>query len=357
MSKNNQVKKAKVVKQKKSIPFGKIFYYIKGSFKNDLSIEIGSKTKWYWLVIIFFVSIFLSMTPLTVHLSQKNGQDYINGVQGDAFEFGLNDFINNSESTGDIVFDKETPVNGVTKYNVASLKGEMQNAPAHLLYAYKRNYDNGTSVNKKIDLEIYYVDVFGGEDFNTIYQDISKKDSEGNDRTSSFILFGKEGFSSWAYAIGATSSQYGIGGNFINFNDIYGTVGTTTQFSFKEYLKKDGVKVSEIKKSYGELVNIMYEQNKKTGMLVQSGIILGVDAGLILLIGLIFFLLTRSKMSPFKPKKWYTFFGIAIWIAMIPALLALIGGFLLPGYEIMIFVVTYGMRAMWMSMRQLRPMQ
>ena len=71
---------------------------------------------------------------------------------------------------------------------------------------------------------------------------------------------------------------------------------------------------------------------------------------------LLIFLLTRGKNNPLKSTiKWYHGFGISTWLSMTPALLSLVLGFFLSNFAMMIYILTFGIRCMWLSMKNLRP--
>ena len=85
----------------------------------------------------------------------------------------------------------------------------------------------------------------------------------------------------------------------------------------------------------------------------------GVYAGLMFFLGLMVFLLTRGKNNPFSSLNFWVCQKIAWWSAFSPAVLGMILGFVLSGNTIgsMAFVLLASLRIMWLSMRQLRPLQ
>ena len=66
-------KKAKIVKNKKKFPWGKIWYYIKSLFNNQIAMDCGMRKKWYVTLIIFILSIAISVIPQVVTASQTKG--------------------------------------------------------------------------------------------------------------------------------------------------------------------------------------------------------------------------------------------------------------------------------------------
>ena len=88
-----------------------------------------------------------------------------------------------------------------------------------------------------------------------------------------------------------------------------------------------------------------------------TGIYLGVYAGLILFLGLMVFLLTRGKNNINRTMNFWVCQKVAWWSSFTPGLLALPLGFLLASNILgqMTFIVLLSIRVMWLSMRQLRP--
>lgn len=89
-------------------------------------------------------------------------------------------------------------------------------------------------------------------------------------------------------------------------------------------------------------------------------IYLGVYAGLVLFLGVMVFVLTRGKNNVFKFLSFFTCEKIAWWAAFTPGLLGMILAFILPGTSAigqMAFVVLVSLRIMWLSMKQLKPVQ
>jgi len=81
----------------------------------------------------------------------------------------------------------------------------------------------------------------------------------------------------------------------------------------------------------------------------------GVFVGLILLMGLLVFILTRGKKNMFNYLSWWTCMKISWYACLTPGIIGLILGFIIANQSLMIFVLCVGLRIMWLSMKQLRP--
>jgi hypothetical protein len=73
--------------------------------------------------------------------------------------------------------------------------------------------------------------------------------------------------------------------------------------------------------------------------------------------GFLMWILTRGKNNPnnyFTP--WLTQ-KVEARLALSPAIITLIAGFFLVNQAPLIFILTLGLRVMWISMKELRPQQ
>ena len=114
--------------------------------------------------------------------------------------------------------------------------------------------------------------------------------------------------------------------------------------------------VSGVKANYNEIFNEVYLTSKNKTFWTYCGIFYGVYLVLVVFMGLMLFLLSRGKNNPMNYLTFWTTFKMACWSTLAPAVLAMVLGFLLASYATLFFIILYGLRIMWMSMRQLRPM-
>jgi len=99
-----------------------------------------------------------------------------------------------------------------------------------------------------------------------------------------------------------------------------------------------------------------YINIKNNSIVTRNLITLGIYAGLGLFMGFMIWILTRGKTSLLR---YYTFWDsckISAWMMLSPAILGMILGFMMSSYAMMFFILFFGVRIMWASMKQLRPM-
>ena len=104
-----------------------------------------------------------------------------------------------------------------------------------------------------------------------------------------------------------------------------------------------------------EVFNKSFISQKRYNTWVTTAMFFGIYFGLVVLMGLLLFLLTRGKNNVFNYLKFMDTEKMAWWSALAPGILAMIVGFIFSNFAQMAFIVLLGLRTMWMAMRQLRP--
>lgn len=114
--------------------------------------------------------------------------------------------------------------------------------------------------------------------------------------------------------------------------------------------------VTAVRDNYRALLNKGYEATKVEASWKNVGILSGINAGIVLLLGLVLFLVTRGRNNPYRMITFWEAQKIAYWEVMAPAILSLVLGFIMASsstYSIAMFsfLFLYGMRIMWTSMK------
>ena len=110
-----------------------------------------------------------------------------------------------------------------------------------------------------------------------------------------------------------------------------------------------------VQKNMNKLYDETYLTSKRNNFLMYTFVFYGIYLVLVFFMGLMMFLLTRGKKNPMNYMSFWLCTKIAMWATISPAVLALILGFMLTNFATMFFIILYGVRVMWLSMRQLRP--
>ena len=109
--------------------------------------------------------------------------------------------------------------------------------------------------------------------------------------------------------------------------------------------------------NFKKFLNKSYLASKAKTTAVTCLFSLAVFAGLSLIMGFLMWVMTRGKNNPNNYFSLWLCLKLEARLALAPALITLLLGFLLVSYAQMIFILTLGMRVMWISMKELRPVQ
>ena len=115
--------------------------------------------------------------------------------------------------------------------------------------------------------------------------------------------------------------------------------------------------VNGVYANFKTFLNKSYETLRLRNMFATSGIYLGIFFGLCVVMGFLMWILTRGKNNPNNYYSIWLCMKIQARIALAPAIITFIVGFIFPQYGAMAFILTIGLRVMWMSMKELRPIQ
>ena len=107
--------------------------------------------------------------------------------------------------------------------------------------------------------------------------------------------------------------------------------------------------------AYYNVINRATHHTKVLAVWQNIGILSAVYVGLEFLFGLVLFLLTRGKRNPFRIYTFWETQKMSYWAGFAPGVLSLIMGFIMPTFGMMGFIMFFGMRLMWMSMKNMRP--
>ena len=333
----------KYVKPKKKFDFSKILDYVRCLWSNAACLDKGLNKKWYVAVIIALFSVIFSVIPLAVHSATSNGSSFLSSTYIYNFDEGFYSFLEDANTNNySITFDRE---NGSAK-----LEGKTATSSNNYLI-YQHKYEaNDQHATSYIDFQVFFIpeDV----NFSTVASTISALNVNSlSGRDASYIIFGTKVFSTVLYKYGSYSSVGGVSGDYHNLDDTYSSIKDF-------YVTDQSTRILNTAASlalYKTFINEGYTNNRITYTWLQVGVITAVNTAITLLMGLVLFLMTRGKNNPNRVIKFQQCFNVAYWCALTPGLLALILGFFFSGYEIMLYVVIYGFRIMWLSMKTLTP--
>ena len=336
-----------------------------GSLVSNASAMRGAKAGPFWLTLLMFIfGILLPIIPQLVGQLNTNGSTFLN-----SYSYGLEKNVTVLASDLKNERNVEFSIDSDHLLTVTEGGNVVDYANYGYLYAYGCKVNERT---KQYDLLLYIsdatiesdkytvVDLINQKRFaaNTLDETISPDTVEGIYRPSYIVLF-KNGIyvSLFSSTDGITQVAYSYSGDFktIEPND----------HCLETLLTVDGVDKNIYEAAYckgvfnnfKKVLDRSYETLKIQNTLVSCSIYLGIYFGMSFLMGLIMFLLTRGKKNPNNYFSLWLCLKIQARLGFCPGLITMIAGFFLISQSPIIYVMTLGLRVMWISMKELRPVQ
>ncbi len=344
-------------------------------FNNDCCIKAAREWKGAWNFLPIFVALLavsIGVVPTLVTNLNVRGEAYVFGDYSYGYETGLMDFTHALAKNG-----IEIEVGENAKIAFGGLDG--------LYTEFKDN--NGTT-----RLHKWYADVnplTGQPEFEVFFNEdaLSYTDSqffaniEANKdletgETRSYDSAGEPVsiFQASYMAIGKESIRYRKRSHNSTGNALVGTYDRMKGFKFSSFVPRDntGKEVGlddlgnwtpsvayadSVKQSYSKFMSDGFVDIKNGIAWRNVAIFAGIDLAVVALFSLLIFLMTRGKRNPFRIYSIWDTTKIACYASFTPGLISLVLGFLLSSYAILLFMFTFGMRIMWMTMKSLRPAQ
>ena len=328
----------------------------KSIVSNQAVIDGAKETPWWVAVIFFVISICLPVIPITVSYSKAYGASFVANYAYNADRGIENTFQKAKDAGWEINVD-----NGLLTFNK-----EVNDEPIAVdTNAETRQYNFRLYVTNKTGDDLQsFVNALDNAKFEmgttNAYDETKAEEYTTNGTTfytPGFLVLSKETLAMAVYKDNSTE-RAGTSFGGLTWNKTQNGELLTRVLSVDNDLS-NRVKTEAVFNNWRTVLNETYTQQKNKTMLNMSLIYLGVYAGLVIFLGLMVFLLTRGKNNPFRYLNFWVCQKISWWAAFTPSVLGMILAFIISGNIIgqMGFIVLASLRIMWLSMRQLRPIQ
>ena len=296
--------------------------FFQSLISNNAAIDAGRKKPWYAAIILFLISIVLSVLPTTVLELKKHG---------------------------DKNFDSTTYL---TREALYEFSNEIKD-------------DNGMVVVKIDKKESYLVGrnetTFGDLDSKTMPYNFKFRYSSNNDVEALYTTLNEEKVS---YFIFTPDTVYIRVLDPNNHDTVkvslmcYNAYKKVGENAIKESLADGSDKTEAIQNTWANwkvLIRQLYNQTRLKAAGIQLGIMSAVNVGIVLIMGFMVWVLTRGKNNPYRIFNVWECYKIVFWAALTPAILTSGLGFLLKTFASTMFPLLLGVGVMWLSMKSLRP--
>ena len=295
---------------------------------NNACIDAGRKKPWYAAVILFIISIVLSVIPSTVLELKKQGDK----------NFDSTTFLTDQATT---LFAKDLQSN------------EFENQ----MIVIKQDKDSTLAAQEFV--KCYYFDVENsqkvGYAFTYCAEDkVDTRILEFQEANVSFFIFTPDRlYISLLDPANVAQSKRVLNLSCLN---AYKTVGEN---EIKEsYDAADGNLTESINKTWANwkvLIRKFYNATRLRASGLQLAIMSAINAGIFLIMGFMVWVLTRGKNNPYRIFTVWECYKIVAWASLSPAILTSGLGFLIKTFASTLFPLLVGVRVMWLSMKSLRP--
>lgn len=340
-----------------------------GCLVSNASAISGAKNGPLWLTIVmFFLSIFLPVIPIFTAQLRVAGSTFISN-----YSYGLERYVStvatNLKDEGYKFIVSEDDLLSITKDGASINYDEYgSNKP---LAAYIDNGNGEDSSKGQYDFILYVSNTTVSKEKTTLINALkaksflanSTKETDQNDVVykSSFMVLFPNSLSVFIYGRDTTTLvAASYTGDYKTMTP--GVEGLDYLLTVKE---KDGTVIEKnllnknyidgVFKNFKVIMNKAYDTLKVRNVLMQSGLYAGVFTGVILLLGFLMWVLTRGKKNPNNYFSVWLTMQVSARLAPAPAIITLIMGFFLTNYTPIIFILLMGLRVMWISMKELRP--
>ena len=365
---------------------------LKSLLKNDACVTGGRTYPWWVAVIFFILSTAISLIPTTVSLYTVDAGVMITQAAYDT-DKGFHEVLKAMENDGiDLQFYNEHTVenfkdqkdeNGESLIPYAQLTKEWVHVDENnvkmpyvitekVITEYKvttetiegKTETTITKEEKEVEIfKIYILDDVESKDMskkvNAVLQGFNpyiydeQEDIEKTRNNTSFVIFGKTSFV-WIKYNSIKNADINTGYTPVGqFTGTYRDIKCVTKLS-----ELKGTTLTETVNKSAVFLKEGYNELMLNNAAIQLAIYLAINAGIVLLMGFVLWLMTRGKNNPFRTYKIWETMQISCWTAFTPALLALVFGFIMGSSNSMagfMFVLIFGIRCMWLAMKNLRP--
>lgn len=339
-------------------------FILSSLFSNETIVNESKKQPWWLAIVLIIVSCIVSVIPSFVSVMRVQGSNVITAVENYDIDYGLKQFsIEYLGNENNKIFIKDKKLTVDEKSQMTDL-GDYS-----LLTEIKRE--------EKISLLVYYVD-FTSED-EAKYQNFNEKMSKcilsikashpientSDSKLYSTLILGqgsvllmicdKDAKCTYTTEVDGTikiSSESGVksnmSGNYDGFNE------DLSNISGYYYGSTTSEKVENAYNNWKLFFDKAYETPRNLLALQYVGIFVGIDLTIALAMGLMIFLLSKTKASV-KKYKFLESLKMVFFASFSPSLISLLLGFMIPSFQSMAFVMCYILRITWLGMKATNP--
>lgn len=325
-------------------------------FNNEAVVNMAHTRPWYSAAIVGALSLILTVIPTFVSQIQVKGGSILDAPSY-SYDMGLVHFQEDVQE-----YEADVASRKIFGYDETSetLEVSQSNWNAFLVQ-YSSVKDYYYYHNENVSFKVYYKNL-DKADLCTFATNIYKEDNPSSSVCTGVneLILGNENF--YIYKYNATpalnAGSYTIDWVYKSALPIYEAKAPVKKASESDQDYADALDAyrKTTVTNWQEFLNKAYEGYKVRMAWTQTGIMFGIYGGFILLMGVMFFLMSRGKNNVARIYTFWECMKMAFWGADSPAILAMAFGFWLSGSIFTYaFIFLFGIRAVWLSMKYMRP--
>ena len=331
---------------------GPIKFIFSSLFSNDTIINESKKKPWWLAIIMIIVSCVVALIPSITSVLNYNGSDIITRTDNYNLDYSLKTFtyeylrkdgstapkLEMSINDGILTASSEETIEIKYEDEITLLVSYVKDADklTQRIDTLKTSYPVAAAEGQKSALynmllltqENIYLYVYAKDASCTYTQTNNMRTVQTSDSPVTVV----------------TGTFEKISASLTNFNNYFDTTLPESE-AYKQALEK-----------WTNLFDEAYKTVKQSAALTSAGVYLLLDLGIVVIMSLTVFFLSRTKSS-IRKFGYFESLKMILFASLSPALLSLILGFLIPSMQTMGFVLFFGLRITWLGMKATSPQE
>ena len=337
-----------------------------GSLISNAAALRGAKNGPLWLTIVMFVlAVLLPALPIFITKATTKGSYFLN-----SYSYGLERYVTS------VALDLKDTRHAEFSISEDHLLSVRENDVEVTYVNYGTNkpyasYENATT--HQYDFLVYLSDATNGDDKNTVINGITSIYYQLGTTTAvaagdntyhpNYMILFKNGVFVRIYGnngIEPIASSYSGDFKTIKANDKCLETLLTVKDQKGNIIEQNlysSAYIDGVYKNFKTFIDRSYDTLRVQDTWIMTGVYTAVFFGINVIMGFLMWLLTRGKNNPnnyFSP--WLTM-KVQARLGLAPAIIAAIVGIWLTNMVPVIYIMMIGLRVMWISMKELRPIQ
>lgn len=331
---------------------GPIKFIFSSLFSNDTIINESKKKPWWLAIIMVIVSCVVALIPSITTVLNYNGSDIITRTDNYNLDYSLKTFtyeylrkdnstapkLEMSITDGILTASSEETIEIKYEDEITLLVSYVKDADklTQRIDTLKTSYPVAAAEGQKSALynmllltqENIYLYVYAKDASCTYTQTNNMRTVQTSDEPVTVV----------------TGTFEKISASLTNFNNYYDSTLPASE-AYDQALEK-----------WTNLFDESYKTVKESAALTSAGVYLLLDLGIVVIMSLTVFFLSRTKSS-IRKFGYFESLKMILFASLSPALLSLILGFLIPSMQTMGFVLFFGLRITWLGMKATSPQE